>query len=68
MSVDQLASGDLAGLPVLTKDDVLARQQAQPPFGGMLAESAAVRRVFQSPGPIYEPGSTSRIRGDGRPP
>ena len=55
LSVDQLASGDVAGLPVLTKDDVLAQQQARPPFGGMLAEGAAVRRVFQSPGPIYEP-------------
>jgi phenylacetate-CoA ligase len=55
LSVDQLAAGDLAGLPVLSKDDVLARQQAEPPFGGMLAEGAAVRRVFQSPGPIYEP-------------
>lgn len=55
LSVDQLAAGDLAGLPVLTKDDVLARQQSEPPFGGMLAEGAAVRRVFQSPGPIYEP-------------
>ncbi|MDV3221614.1 phenylacetate--CoA ligase family protein [Intrasporangium sp.] len=55
LSADELASGDLARLPILTKDDVLARQQAEPPFGGMLAEGAAVRRVFQSPGPIYEP-------------
>ncbi|GAA6525831.1 AMP-binding protein [Intrasporangium sp. DVR] len=55
LSADELASGDLTRLPILTKDDVLARQQAQPPFGGMLAEGATVRRVFQSPGPIYEP-------------
>lgn len=55
LSVDDLASGHLARLPILTKDDVLARQQEAPPFGGMLAEGAAVRRVFQSPGPIYEP-------------
>jgi phenylacetate-CoA ligase len=55
LSVDELASGDLARLPILTKDDVLARQHADPPFGGMLAEGATVRRVFQSPGPIYEP-------------
>lgn len=46
---------DLAALPVQTKDDVLARQRHDPPFGGMLAPGARVRRVFQSPGPIYEP-------------
>lgn len=46
---------DLAALPVQTKDDVLAQQRTTPPFGGMLAPGARVRRVFQSPGPIYEP-------------
>ena len=45
----------LSRVPVLGKDDVLARQQADPPFGGMLAPGAVVRRVFQSPGPLYEP-------------
>ncbi|GAA5112971.1 hypothetical protein [Haloechinothrix salitolerans] len=46
---------DLAAIPVQTKDDVLARQHAEPPFGGLLAPDADVARVFQSPGPIYEP-------------
>jgi len=46
---------DLAALPVLTKDDVLAQQHDEPPFGGLLAPGARVSRVFQSPGPIYEP-------------
>jgi phenylacetate-CoA ligase len=46
---------DLAALPVLTKDDVLAQQLLDPPFGGLLAHGAQVHRVFQSPGPIYEP-------------
>ncbi len=46
---------DLAALPVLTKDDVLAQQQVEPPFGGLLAPGARVSRVFQSPGPLYEP-------------
>lgn len=46
---------DLTALPVLGKDEVLALQQADPPWGGMLAESADVVRVFQSPGPLYEP-------------
>ena len=42
-------------LPVLTKDELLERQATDPPFGGMLADGAVVRRVFQSPGPLYEP-------------
>jgi phenylacetate-CoA ligase len=42
-------------LPVLTKDELLAQQRAAPPFGGLLADDAHVRRVFQSPGPLYEP-------------
>lgn len=56
-----LSPGDVGGvseldaLPILTKDDILALQRDDPPFGGLLAPDAAVRRVFQSPGPIYEP-------------
>jgi phenylacetate-CoA ligase len=55
----------LAQLPVTRKYELLARQQAlraQDPFGGFSAigwkgmvRSAGVRRVYQSPGPIYEP-------------
>jgi len=55
LSVDDLGTGARGLLPIQTKDDVLASQAADPPFGGMLAPGAAVRRVFQSPGPIYEP-------------
>lgn len=46
---------DLDRLPIQSKDDVLALQQADPPFGGMLAVDAQPRRIFQSPGPLYEP-------------
>jgi len=46
---------DLDALPILTKDDVLTLQRANPPFGGLLAPDADVSRMFQSPGPIYEP-------------
>lgn len=46
---------DLSGLPVLPKDAVVALQAQNPPFGGLLAEGADVVRVFQSPGPLYEP-------------
>lgn len=45
---------DLDRLPVLSKDDLLAEQQADPPFAGLVAADAPVRRVFQSPGPLYE--------------
>lgn len=46
---------DLDQLPVLSKDELVELQRAQPPFGGLLATDATVRRVFQSPGPLYEP-------------
>ncbi len=57
----------LAALPVVRKSELLARQQASraaggDPFGGFsaigwrgLAATSGARRVFQSPGPIYEP-------------
>ncbi|MBF9042802.1 AMP-binding protein [Rhodobacterales bacterium HKCCE4037] len=48
---------ELAGLPVLRKSDLVARQSANPPFGGMSVSNVA--HVFQSPGPIYEPGGIS---------
>ncbi|NPA93655.1 MAG: phenylacetate--CoA ligase [Chloroflexi bacterium] len=47
---------DLARIPVLRKDDLIALQAENPPFGGLLAvEISALKRVYQSPGPIYEP-------------
>ncbi|MGH8992724.1 MAG: phenylacetate--CoA ligase family protein [Acidimicrobiia bacterium] len=42
-------------LAVLSKDDLIDLQAKEPPFGGLLAPGTRVRRVFQSPGPIYEP-------------
>lgn len=45
----------LGRLPVLSKDELLELQRAEPPFGGLLAAGARPRRVFQSPGPLYEP-------------
>jgi phenylacetate-CoA ligase len=41
-------------LPVLTKDELLERQEKDPPFGGMVASDFRPRRVFQSPGPLYD--------------
>jgi phenylacetate-coenzyme A ligase PaaK-like adenylate-forming protein len=51
---------ELDRLPVLTKDQVVELQAAQRPFGGLVAAGAGIRRIFQSPGPIYEPQFTSR--------
>lgn len=47
---------DLNALPVIRKDDLVEIQAAQPPFGGFLAcDVTSLRRIFQSPGPIYDP-------------
>ncbi|GAA0923145.1 phenylacetate--CoA ligase family protein [Virgisporangium aurantiacum] len=46
---------DLNRVPVLTKDDLIAAQRANPPFGGAVAPQALVHKVFASPGPLYEP-------------
>ncbi len=48
---------DLAILPVLRKSDLAKWQQARPPFGGIPV--ANLTHIFQSPGPIYEPGGIS---------
>jgi phenylacetate-CoA ligase len=42
-------------LPVQSKDDLLDLQAKDPPFGGYLAPGTRIRRIFQSPGPLYEP-------------
>jgi len=48
---------DLAGYPVLRKSDLGKWQKEKPPFGGFAVTKP--KYVFQSPGPIYEPGQTS---------
>jgi phenylacetate-CoA ligase len=46
----------LAGLPLLRKSDLLARQKQSPPFGGFNATAPGkARRLLMSPGPIFEP-------------
>ena len=58
--VDAQAVSDraaLARLPVLRKSELSAAQKAAPPFGGFTPRpSADFDNIFQSPGPIYEPG------------
>ena len=51
----------LASLPVLRKSDLSKAQKAAPPFGGLTSRSAnRFAHVFQSPGPIYEPGQVAK--------
>ncbi len=46
----------LAQLPVTRKSELLTLQKASRPFGGFaVARWGEARRVFASPGPIYEP-------------
>ena len=47
----------LARLPVIRKADLSEAQKKNPPFGGYATRLAAeFDHIFQSPGPIYEPG------------
>lgn len=47
----------LAALPVIRKADLTEAQRKNPPFGGFATRLAAeFDHIFQSPGPIYEPG------------
>lgn len=47
---------ELTILPVLRKDALLTAQSQTPPFGSIKTQNVA--NIFQSPGPIYEPGGT----------
>ncbi|MDP5307330.1 phenylacetate--CoA ligase family protein [Paracoccus spongiarum] len=52
----------LARLPVIRKAELSEAQRKSPPFGGFATRlTAEFDHVFQSPGPIYEPG---RREGD----
>jgi phenylacetate-CoA ligase len=51
----------LAALPVLRKSTLVEAQGSRPPFGGFAGRAVAeFDHVFQSPGPIYEPGQIDR--------
>jgi phenylacetate-CoA ligase len=53
-SIDSRAS--LASLPLTRKSELIERQRAMAPFGGLNATPAAkLARIFMSPGPIYDP-------------
>jgi len=50
-----LGRAELARLPILRKADIATRQARLRPFGGLTLPDAVPRKLFQSPGPIYEP-------------
>jgi len=48
---------NLASLPVLRKSEIGKSQAENPPLGGFITRPVSgFAQVFQSPGPIYEPG------------
>jgi phenylacetate-CoA ligase len=54
---------DLEKLPITRKADLIESQKKDPPYGGFLAVSPRdVERIFISPGPVYEPLHSSRIK------
>jgi phenylacetate-CoA ligase len=53
---DIQTTADLTKLPPLRKEELPAIQRSGPNLGGMLTVPlAGLRRVFESPGPIYDP-------------
>jgi phenylacetate-CoA ligase len=47
---------DLTKVPITRKDELIELQRTDPPFGGFLGVPLSqVKRVFQSPGPLYDP-------------
>ena len=54
---------DLEKLPITRKTDLIELQRKKPPYGGFLTAALKdIERVFISPGPIYEPHQTSKIK------
>jgi phenylacetate-CoA ligase len=48
---------DLEKLPVTQKTDLVTFQKQTPPFGGFeIVPKKGVRRIYISPGPVFEPG------------
>ncbi|MDD5288940.1 MAG: AMP-binding protein [Dehalococcoidales bacterium] len=53
----------LERLPITRKTDLIELQKTKPPYGGFLTiKPENIERVFISPGPIYEPLHSSKIK------
>src|SRR4030043_1955311 len=54
---------DLEKIPITKKADLVELQKKNPPFGGYEGVPVSeLKRVFISPGPIYEPGETEYVQ------
>ncbi|MEE2773333.1 MAG: AMP-binding protein [Pseudomonadota bacterium] len=61
IDTDQIKSlSDLTKLDVLRKSDLMSIQAENSPFGDLNPLNKKFDYVFQSPGPIYEPGSKGK--------
>jgi phenylacetate-CoA ligase len=48
---------DLEKIPITKKADLVNAQKGNPPFGGFeIFSEAGIRRIYMSPGPVFEPG------------
>jgi phenylacetate-CoA ligase len=62
---DIKSAADLAKIPILRKDDLIELQKENPPFGGYLAVPLSeVERIYQSPGPLFDPQRKIRTNPD----
>ena len=53
----------LVKIPITRKADLIELQKSRPPYGGFLAiKPEDIERVFISPGPIYEPLHSAKIK------
>jgi phenylacetate-CoA ligase len=51
---------DLEKLPITKKADLVNSQKQTPPFGGFeIVPKKGIRRIYISPGPVFEPGEWS---------
>lgn len=54
--LDVSSVADLDKVPITRKDELVELQRANPPFGGFLGVWLTdVKRIYQSPGPLYDP-------------
>lgn len=57
------SSADMGKIPVTTKDEIIAAQKKNPPFGGFLAIPAnKLIKICVSPGPIYVPVAEPKVK------
>jgi phenylacetate-CoA ligase len=51
---------DLEKLPVISREELVKLQMAEPPFAGLSKKDVMTDRIFTSPGPVYEPHLTEK--------